>query len=200
MSEKKFYQYQRIFKHSDVYKEVIDLFIFKNQNLMYGDGQYSMYVASKNGVLIYEGIDKRDSSSIVVRPITNDYKTHTLTMGAIDCSAKGQIVFDLCSKEKQHSLKCFFKTKPEEKYDYPLEGEKKMLKFFGNYVIEVKTEKAMDKIQIYDFDNKLSLFNATYPQIFQVEVEKDAIFLQVRDKNGKLAVFQLIEMEHNLKI
>ena len=167
---------------------------------MYGDGQYSMYVASKNGVLVYEGIDKRDSSSIVVRPVTNDYKTHTLTMGAIDCSAKGQIVFDLCSKEKQHSLKCFFKTKPEEKYDYPLEGEKKMLKFFGNYVIEVKTEKAMDKIQIYDFDNKLSLFNATYPQIFQVEVEKDAIFLQVRDKSGKLAVFQLIEMEHNLKI
>ena len=35
-----------------------------------------------------------------------------------------------------------------------------MIKFFGSYVIEVKTEKEIDKIQIYDFDNKLSLYNA----------------------------------------
>lgn len=136
-----------------------------------------MYVASTNGILIYEGIDKKDTSSIQVRPITNDYKTHTLTMGAIDCNPKGQIVFDLCSKEKQHSIKCFTKLKHEEKYDYALEGEKKIIKFFGSYIVEVKREKNIDKIQIYDFDNKLSLFNATYPQIFQVEVEKDAIFL-----------------------
>jgi hypothetical protein len=33
-----------------------------------------------------------------------------------------------------------------------------------------------------------------------VEAEKDAVFMLVRDKNGKLAVHQLIEMEHNLKI
>jgi len=75
-----------------------------------------------------------------------------------------------------------------------------MIKFFGNYIIEVKTEKGMDKLQIYDFDNKLSLFNASYPQIFRVEAEKDAVFMLVRDKNGLLAVHQLIEMEHNLKI
>ena len=34
-----------------------------------------------------------------------------------------------------------------------------MIKFFRNYIIEVKTEAKMDKIQIYDFDNKLSLFS-----------------------------------------
>jgi len=28
--------------------------------MTYGDGQYSMYVASTNGILIYDGIDKRD--------------------------------------------------------------------------------------------------------------------------------------------
>lgn len=77
-----------------------------------------MYVASVNGILLYEGVDKRDSSSIAVRSITNDFQTHTLTMGAIDCNAKGQIVFDLCSKDKQHCIKCFNKTKHEEKYDY----------------------------------------------------------------------------------
>ncbi len=58
----------------------------------------------------------------------------------------------------------------------------------------------MDKIQIYDFDNKLSLFNASYREIHQIEVEKDAIFMRVLEKSGKPAVYQLIEMEHNLKI
>ena len=99
VTERKFQQHQRIFKHSETYKDVIDLFIFKNSAVVYGEGQYSMYVASTNGILIYEGVDKRDSASILVRPISNDYKTHTLTMGAIDCNAAGQIVFDLCSKE-----------------------------------------------------------------------------------------------------
>jgi hypothetical protein len=63
-------------------------------------------------------------------------------------------------------LKCFTKLKAEEKYDYKLEGDKKMIKFFGSYIIEVKSDKGMDVIQIYDFDNKLSLFNATFPKIF----------------------------------
>jgi len=31
-------------------------------------------------------------------------------------------------------------------------------------------------------------------------VEKEAIFMLVKDKQGKLAVHQLIEMENNLKI
>jgi len=55
-----------LFKHNENFKEVIDLFIFKNSNLPYGDGQYSMYVVSTNGVLLYEGIDKRDATSIKV--------------------------------------------------------------------------------------------------------------------------------------
>ena len=65
----------------------------------------------------------------------------------------------------QHSIKSYTKTKAEDKYDYALDGDKKVIRFFNNYVIEVKTEKKMDKIQIYDFDNKLSLFNAQYPMI-----------------------------------
>jgi tricorn protease-like protein len=119
---------------------------------------------------------------------------------AIDCNPKGQIVFDLKYAENKHGIKCYLKTKAEDKYDQILEGPKKFIKFFGSYIIEVKTEKGMDKIQIYDFDNKLSLFNASFPHIFRVEVEKDGVFMLVRDKNGKLVVHQLIEMEHNLKI
>lgn len=89
-----------------------------------------------------------------------------------------------------------------------------MIKFFNNYVIEVKTEKNNDKLQIYDFDNKLSLFNASYPKILQVEVETEerkpgnkdlcltakSIYMHVQEKNGRLAVYQLTELENNLKI
>jgi hypothetical protein len=40
------------------------------------------------------------------------------------------------------------------------------MKFFNGYVIEVKTENKMDSVQIYDFENKLCVFNAQFPQIF----------------------------------
>jgi len=48
-----------------------------------------MYVVARNGILIYEGIDKRDSSQIVPRPITYDFKTSTLSPGALDCKVNG---------------------------------------------------------------------------------------------------------------
>ena len=64
MSEKKFAKECKVFSHSNTYKDVIDLFIFQNNNLMYGEGHYSMYVCSTNGVLLYEGVDKRDISSV----------------------------------------------------------------------------------------------------------------------------------------
>ena len=40
------------------------------------------------------------------------------------------ITYNLKNKDGVHSLKCFHKIKNEEKYDYPLDGEKKILKFF----------------------------------------------------------------------
>jgi len=70
-----------------------------------------------------------------------------------------------------------------------LDGAKKIIKFFGNYIIEVKTEGVQDKIQIYDFDNKIIIYNASYKTIFFVEVEKDAIYMYVEEKNGKNSVY-----------
>jgi hypothetical protein len=89
INEKKFAKECRVLKIPDQYKEVIDLFIFQNSNLMYGEGKYSMYVCSKNGVLLYEGIDKRDQSSIQIELISSDLINSTLTFGAIDCNSKG---------------------------------------------------------------------------------------------------------------
>ena len=85
-----------------------------------------------------------------------------MTPGTLDCTASGQIIFDVKTMlgGGQHSIKSYTKMKNEEKYDYALDGDKKIIRFFNNYVLEVKTEKKMDKIQVYDFDNKLSLFNA----------------------------------------
>ena len=174
-----------------------------------------MYVASVNGILIYDGIDKRDQSSILVKPLPilqdiqdskdkKDAKNIILTPGMFDCNSKGQIVFDICEKSgdgSKHSIKCFNnKLESIQKYNQPLDGPKKMIKFFGNYIIEVKTEGSSDKIQIYDFDNKISIYNAAYKTIFFVEVEKDAIYMYVEEKNGKNAVYQLTEIEDNLKI
>ena len=77
-----------------------------------------------------------------------------------------------------------------------------MIKFFKRYVIEVKLEKAtdMEKIEIYDFDSKLSIHQATYKEIIQVEAESDILFLLVREKNEKLVVYQLNEIDDNHKI
>jgi len=107
-----------------------------------------MYVASTNGILIYDGIDKRDSVQVKYQPISPDLMQCTLTPGSLDCDITGKIVFDIKNpnQNNSHFLKCFIKTKSEEKYDFPLDGEKKMIKFFNAYVIEVKTEKGVDKI------------------------------------------------------
>lgn len=64
-SEKKFIKECRVFKHPLHYKDIIEIFIFTNANVKYGEGQYSMYTVCQNGVLMmYEGIDKKDSSNI----------------------------------------------------------------------------------------------------------------------------------------
>jgi hypothetical protein len=97
-----------------------------------------MYVASSNGIFIYDGIDKKDPPKAY--PISPDLMQCTMTPGALDCNMKGQIVFDI-KNNNSHSLKCFYKNKLEEKYDHPLDSQKKLIKFFGPYVIEVKTEK-----------------------------------------------------------
>ena len=87
----------------------------------------------------------------------------TLTPMCIDTNPRGQILFDMLdARTNQHSLKCFTRTKNEEVYNHVLEGPKKMIKFFNSFVIEVKTEKGMDKIQIYDFENKLSVYNNSF--------------------------------------
>ena len=174
MPEKKFVKETKIIKHATMYKEVIDLFIFQNVNAKLGEGQYSLYLCCMNGILLYEGIDRRDSHNIHHQVISHDLLNCQLTPGSLDCDTRGQILFDVFSTSSStHSIRSFQKTKNLEKYDFALDGTKKILKFFNNYVIEVKTEKNCDKISIYDFDNKLSLYNAQFPQIFQIEVETE---------------------------
>jgi len=150
MPEKKFSKECRVFKHPMIYKDVIDIFIFTNSKHKFGEGQYSMYICCINGVLLYEGIDKKDSSNIQVQPLKgsedNDLLNCFLSAGTMDCNPKGQILFDIKTIGNTHKLKSFIKDKSQSKYDYKLEGEKKMIRFFNNYVIEVKTERKMDKI------------------------------------------------------
>lgn len=69
-----------------------------------------------------------------------------LTDGALDCNAKGQLLFDVKSANKTHNLKCISKDKKGSQFEGPLEGDKKMIRFFNNYVIEIKTENNQDKL------------------------------------------------------
>ena len=68
-----------------------------------------MYVVSTNGILLYEGIDKVDKSSVGVTAISNDFLNCSLTPGAVDCTDNGTIVFDLKAINNQHQIKCYKK-------------------------------------------------------------------------------------------
>ena len=71
-----------------------------------------------------------------------------------------------------------------------MEGQKKMIKFYKSYIIEVKSEKQdQERIQIYDFDNKIILFSINYKEIVQVETEDGAIYMQVKDKDGRSTIY-----------
>ena len=155
--------------HPDGYRDVIDLFIFRNDqsNSISGQGQYSMYVVSTNGIIMYDGIGEGGPGGPAHKSISPELfqnQNYALTKCSSDCNDRGQIVFDAKNNEGQHFIKCYHKARQEERYDYQHQfvGNKKQIKFFNQYVIEVRTEKSEDKIQIYDFENKYSLFSAKY--------------------------------------
>lgn len=55
-----------------------------------------MYLVSEIGILCYENIDRKDRSGMnEYYPINNEIGS--LTLGAIDCNAQGQILFDFKS-------------------------------------------------------------------------------------------------------
>mmetsp|Transcript_7878 Transcript_7878/g.12203 ORF Transcript_7878/g.12203 Transcript_7878/m.12203 type:complete len:94 (+) Transcript_7878:406-687(+) len=92
---------------------------------------YSMYVVSTRGILLYEGIDRRDGKK-EVQPLPQ-IKDYTLSPGAMDCTHQGKLVVDLKSmtKGESHQLRCYSRLSMDDKYNLALEGDKKILKFFG---------------------------------------------------------------------
>ena len=48
-----------------------------------------------------------------------------------------------------------------------------MIKFFRNYIVEIKTvgqnKDQRDELKIIDFNHKIVLFSASYPEILQFE-------------------------------
>lgn len=76
-----------------MYKEVIDVFIFKDFKKQ-NEGAYSMYLCCMNGVLLYEGIDRKDLSNLQHVLITPDFHSFALSPGSIDCTAEGKLLFN----------------------------------------------------------------------------------------------------------
>lgn len=81
-----------------------------------------------------------------------------------------------------------------------LEGKKDLLRFFKEHVVEVKQVKNGQQLSIYDFNNQMTLFCQSYPQIPFVEVEDDAIYILTANQKEQKTLFKLHEMEDNVKI
>lgn len=86
VTNRTFNQHKRVFVHpqSPAYLNVIDLLIIKNPNFKFGEGQYSMYVVSEHGILLYESIDKPGSDTVL--KIANDLPNINLSPLCIDCN------------------------------------------------------------------------------------------------------------------
>ena len=85
-----------------------------------------------------------------------------------------------------------------------LEGQKDKLRFFRDQqIVELRQIKTGMQVSIYDFQNRLTTFCQSFPQVLFVEVEDDAIYV-LTAQPGKAGVqkqlFKLYEMEDNVKI
>lgn len=68
-----------------------------------------------------------------------------------------------------------------------LEGAKEKVRFFKDaQIVELKQIKNSSmQVSIYDFNNHLTVFCQSYPQVLFVEVEEDAIYILAGQPVGK---------------
>lgn len=163
---------------------IINMFFFKDQR------NYNLYIICQNGVFLYENVDKGAGGTRVPNKIVVKSEDNLELSKAVDCNREGMIVFDQKKGDQPHRIQCFRRDRVEEIYDYQLDYKKEFVKWFKDYVIEVKRDDAAnkDKIAIYDFKNKLSMHTESYFKIKQIEVEDEHIFLTTSDAEGKTLV------------
>ena len=94
--------------------------------------------------------------------------------------------------KEEHHIKTIVSTS-QQKDSQPLEGNKKFVRFFSEYIVEVKnvlkhgsSESKGEQLCIYDFETELVLYwTQPVTAILQVEIENDAIYYLAENKVGE---------------
>ena len=121
---------------------MIDLYIFKKPGSNVGNDpeDYQMYVLFEEGILLYNSIDRR-SEPQVVHDSNNEGLYLSPGLGLSACR-NGILMVDVVQRlpnnQEEHFIERF---KGFERYTqkHALEGQKQMIYFFKDYVIEVKS-------------------------------------------------------------
>lgn len=168
-----------------------------------------MYLVSDKGVLVYSAIDKRDDCY----PVMDDFADYAPT-GLTDLNKEGILLIDVISRAQFKDGDNLVNKYQIRKYSGreivscdSLDDKKDKVKFFRreNQLVELKSLRGgQQQVSVYDFQNKLTVFWQTYPQVLFLEVEDDAIYLLTagQGKGGVVSkqLQKMYEMEDNVKI
>jgi len=148
--------------------KIIDLFIFKQQLLNSDKPQYNMYLILEKGILYYADIESGSQKNIKIE----EFKQEQPALKANCCDFNhqtNQLVVDAFIKtdanRDEHSIRQY--NIPNSRANpprYPLENEKKFIRFFRSLVLSVnfsprkqnsqeQQEEPPSSLQIYDFAN-----------------------------------------------
>lgn len=121
------------------FRKMLDLYIFKKPGSGVGNDQddYQMYVLFEEGILLYNSIDRRTEPQVVHDSLNEGLY---LSAGLSDCR-NGILMVDVVQKLANNTEEHFIERfKGFDKYTqkHVLEGQKQMLYFFKDYVVEVK--------------------------------------------------------------
>lgn len=189
------------------HKNVLDIQIYKRQTQ--DAVSYLMYLVSDKGVLVFSAIDKRDDCY----PVMDDFADFAPT-GLTDLNKEGILLIDVVSRNQFKEGENLVNKYQIRKYSGreivscdQLDDKKEKVKFFrrDNQIVELKSLRGgQQQVSVYDFQNKLTVFWQTYPQVLFLEVEDDAIYLLTAGsgKGGIVSkqLHKMYEMEDNVKI
>ena len=188
----------------EVYGNVVDLQIHKKVESN-GQVDYQMYLVSANGVLYFPSIEKREDC----KPVVDEQNAFKLTPNCSDVNSSGMLLVDAMQAQLKDGEDPKYTLRRYQNRDLVsvdvLEGHKDKLRFFRDQqIVELKQIKTGMQVSIYDFQNRLTVYCQSFPQVLFVEVEEDAIYV-LTAQPGKAGIvqkqlFKLYEMEDNIKI
>ena len=144
-----------------------DLYIFKKPGSVGGEqADYQMYVLFEEGILLFNDISRRMEPHQV-----HDFQAEQLLLSGISDCRNGILMVDvICRRAQSQEEHSIHRFKGHQTYmtKHELEGDKEMIYFFKEYVVEVKTvtkgianqpgSQTVSQLSIYDFKNQITMY------------------------------------------